>query len=138
MRPNGTRRSSSVVRHGHGGTFRVPPPEESAACLEALGGSGEFIFDVHTHHVIPSGPSVQDRPEIVDLALSMLPAGCTDSSQLDCVDRATYLHDLFLASDTTVAMLTDLPNSGPSTRGRPFPGGSEDPADHRRASPWWR
>jgi len=51
----------------------------------------------------------------------MLPPDCTDSPQLDCVDRATYLHDLFLASDTTVAMLTDVPNSGPSNAPIPFP-----------------
>ncbi len=50
----------------------------------------------------------------------MLPPGCTDSAQLDCVDRAAYLHDLFLASDTTVAMLTDVPNSGPSNAPIPF------------------
>ena len=51
----------------------------------------------------------------------MLPAGCTDSSKLDCVDRATYLHDMFLASDTAVAVLTDVPNSGPSDAPIPFP-----------------
>ena len=51
----------------------------------------------------------------------MLPPGCTDTPQLDCVDRATYLHDLFLASDTTVAVLTDVPNSGPSNAPIPFP-----------------
>ena len=50
----------------------------------------------------------------------MLPAGCTDTDQLDCVDRASYLHDLFLASDTTVAVLTDVPNSGPSNAPIPF------------------
>ena len=33
----------------------------------------------------------------------------------------TYLHDLFLASDTTVAMLSDVPNSGTIERAVPFP-----------------
>jgi uncharacterized protein len=105
---------------GKGGRFNVPPPEDTAACQDALTGS-EFIFDVHTHHVIPSGPWVDDAPETKSLVLSMLPAGCTDSSQLDCVDRASYLHDLFLASDTTMAVLTDVPNSGPSNAPIPFP-----------------
>src|SRR5580692_9763264 len=103
----------------HGGHFTVPPPEDTAACANALTGS-EFIFDVHTHHVIPGGPWVQNSPETTSLVLSMLPAGCTDTPQLDCVDRATYLHDLFLASDTTVAVLTDVPNSGPSNAPIPF------------------
>jgi hypothetical protein len=43
-----------------------------------------------------------------------------DDPQLNCVDRSSYLHDLFLASDTTVAILTDVPNSGPSNAPIPF------------------
>ena len=115
-----SRGASSPHKGGQGGTFAAPPPQDTEACQQALAGNGEFIFDVHTHHVIPSGPWVQDAPETVGLALSMLPAGCTDNPQLDCADRATYLHDLFLASDTTVAVLTDLPNSGPSNAPLPF------------------
>jgi uncharacterized protein len=113
-------KSASATHHGRGGTFTTPPSDDIAACQEALGGSGEFIFDVHTHHVIPSGPWVQNAPETVDLVLSMLPPGCTDSDQLDCVDRSAYLHDVFLASDTTMAILTDVPNSGPSNAPIPF------------------
>jgi hypothetical protein len=111
--------AARAKRHGPGGTFNTPTTD-IAACEKALGGNGEFILDVHTHHVIPSGPWVQNSPETVGLVLGMLPPGCTDSSQLDCVDRATYLHDLFLASDTTVAVLTDVPNSGPSNAPIPF------------------
>ena len=113
--------SPKVKRSGRGGTYKTPPPEDAAACQKALGGSGEFIVDVHTHHVIPSGPWVQNSPETVSLVLGMLPSGCSDNPQLDCVDRATYLHDLFLASDTTVAVLTDVPNSGPTNAPIPFP-----------------
>ena len=105
---------------GTGGRFKVPPPEDTAACQQALTGT-EFILDVHTHHVIPTGPWVDDAPSTTSLVLSMLPAGCTDTTQLDCVDRASYLHDLFLASDTTMAVLTDVPNSGPSNAPIPFP-----------------
>jgi len=101
--------------------FNAPSPEDTAACEETLNGNGEFIFDVHTHHVIPSGPWVQNAPETVGLILDMLPAGCSDNPRLDCVDRATYLHDLFLASDTTMTMLTDVPNSGPLTAPVPYP-----------------
>ncbi len=111
---------AASTTQGRGGHFTVPPPEDTAACQDALTGA-EFIFDVHTHHVIPSGPWAQNAPETVSLVLSMLPAGCTDTDQLDCVDRATYLHDLFLASDTTMAILTDVPNSGPSNAPIPFP-----------------
>jgi hypothetical protein len=111
--------SSGATRHARGGTFKTAPPEDTAACAHALSGS-DFIFDVHTHHVIPGGPWVQNSPETTSLVLSMLPPGCTDTPQLDCVDRANYLHDLFLASDTSIAVLTDVPNSGPSNAPIPF------------------
>ena len=103
-----------------GGTFAVPPPEDTVACAHALGGNGEFIFDVHTHHVMPDGPWRHSAPETVGLVLGMAPA-CGSADRLVCVDRAAYLHDLFLASDTTVAMLSDVPNSGPGDAPVPFP-----------------
>jgi hypothetical protein len=103
-----------------GGKFKVPSPVEAAQCPQALQGD-EFIFDVHTHHVIPGGAWVDDAPQTTSLVLSMLPAGCTDTPRLDCVDRANYLHDLFVSSDTTVAVLTDVPNSGPGNAPIPFP-----------------
>ena len=115
-----TSHGASSHKAGHGGTFAAPSPQDTEACQQALASNGEFIFDVHTHHVIPSGPWVQNAPETVGLVLGMLPPDCTDNPRLDCADRATYLHDLFLASDTTVAMLTDVPNSGPSNAPIPF------------------
>jgi uncharacterized protein len=119
--PSARRSSSRTTPPGRGGTFSVPPPEDTAACREALLSPDTFIFDVHTHHVVPDGPWVHNAPETVGLVLGMLPAGCTDDPRLDCVDRAAYLHDLFLASDTTVAMLSDVPNSGPANAPVPFP-----------------
>jgi hypothetical protein len=112
---------TTTTKGGRGGSFRTTTPEDVDACHETLATQGEFIFDVHTHHVIPAGPWVDNAPETVGLILGMLPPGCSDQPQLDCVDRATYLHDLFLASDTTVAVLTDVPNSGPSNAPMPFP-----------------
>jgi uncharacterized protein len=101
--------------------FTVPPTENVEACAHELGNQGEFIFDVHTHHVIPNGPWRQNAPETVQLVLGMLPADCHAPDPLECVNRAAYLHDLFLASDTTVAMLSDVPNSGPADAAVPFP-----------------
>ncbi len=120
-RAESSSRSSQSLRRSHGGTFTTPSPLDTAACQQALASNGEFIVDVHTHHVIPNGPWTQNAPETVGLILGMLPAGCTDNVRLDCVDRATYLHDMFLSSDTTVAILTDVPNSGPSNAPIPFP-----------------
>ena len=119
-RPSASHRPGTTASTGPGGTYTVPPSSDLPACEAALAGHGEFIFDVHTHHVIPNGPWVRNAPETVDLILGMLPAACSDSPLLDCVDRAAYLHDMFLASDTTMAMLTDVPNSGPSNAPVPF------------------
>lgn len=102
-----------------GGSFTVPPSTEVAACEQALGGNGEFVVDVHTHHVMPDGPWTKNAPDTVQLVLGMVPA-CAASNQLECASRAAYLHDLFLTSDTTVAMLSDVPNSGPADAPVPF------------------
>jgi hypothetical protein len=100
--------------------FSVPPSEDVPACEHALSTQGEFIFDVHTHHVIPDGPWRQNAPETVQLVLGMLPPDCQAADPLECVNRASYLHDIFLASDTTVALLSDVPNSGPADAPVPF------------------
>jgi len=102
-----------------GGSFTVPPAHDVEACEHALGGDGEFVVDVHTHHVTPDGPWTKNAPETVQLVLGMV-AACGATNQLECANRAVYLHDLFLASDTTVAMLSDVPNSGPANAPLPF------------------
>jgi hypothetical protein len=96
------------------GSFTVPTAKDVPACEHALAGRGEFIVDVHTHHVMPDGPWRHNAPDTVALVEAMLPGGCQAADRLQCVNQATYLHDVFLASDTTVAMLTDVPNSGPA------------------------
>ncbi|MDQ6616013.1 MAG: amidohydrolase [Actinomycetota bacterium] len=104
-----------------GGSFTVPTAKDVPACEHALGGQGEFIVDVHTHHVMPDGPWRHNAPDTVGLIEAMLPGGCQAANRLQCVNQAAYLHDIFLASDTAVAMLTDVPNSGPTDAPLPFP-----------------
>ena len=103
-----------------GGSYEVPPPEQLPECRAALGSRGEFIVDVHTHHVMPSLPWRRTAPATLRLVLDMVPADCTAANPLTCVDRAAYLHDMFLASDTTVALLSDLPSTGKSSDPLPF------------------
>jgi len=112
--------ASSTTTSAPGGSFSAPAPEDIPACEQALGGNGEFIFDVHTHHVMPDRPWVQTAPETVGLVEGMLPPDCMADNPLECVNRAAYLHDVFLASDTTVALLSDVPNSGDDTAPVPF------------------
>ncbi|HEV2452242.1 MAG TPA: amidohydrolase family protein [Streptosporangiaceae bacterium] len=105
---------------GPGGRYRTPPPEELPECEAVLGSRGEFIFDVHTHHLMPSLPWRTTAPATLRLVLDMVPPDCAAANPLTCVDRAAYLHDMFLASDTTVALLSDLPSTGPSDDPLPF------------------
>jgi uncharacterized protein len=106
--PRATRRSAA------GGSYSVPPPEQLPECEALLGSRGEFIFDVHTHHVMPSLPWRSTAPATLRLVLDMVPPDCAAANPLTCLDRAAYVHDMFLASDTTVALLSDLPATGPS------------------------
>jgi len=112
--------SAPITTAVPGGSFSSPPPEDLAACDAALQSQGEFIFDVHTHHVMPDRPWVQNAPDTVGLVEGMLPPDCVAGDPLECVNRASYLHDIFLASDTTVALLSDVPNSGPDDAPIPF------------------
>jgi len=112
--------TSTTTTSAPGGSFSSPAPDDVAACDAALQSQGEFIFDVHTHHVMPDRPWVQNAPETVGLVEGMLPPDCTAGDPLECVNRAAYLHDVFLASDTTVALLSDVPNSGPGDAPIPF------------------
>jgi uncharacterized protein len=113
-------RSAATGSTRPGGSYRTPPPENLPACELTLGSRGEFIMDVHTHHVMPSLPWRTTAPATLQLVLDMLPPDCTASNPLTCVDRSAYLHDVFLASDTTVALLSDLPSTGTKTDSLPF------------------
>jgi hypothetical protein len=119
QRSHGARERSSTAP-GAGGRYRTPPPELLPECEAAIGSRGEFIFDVHTHHVMPSLPWRAVAPATLRLVLGMVPADCAAADPLTCVDRAAYLHDMFLASDTTVALLSDLPSTGASNDPLPF------------------
>src|SRR5579859_4048035 len=60
-----------------GGSYRTPPPEQLPECRAALGSRGEFIVDVHTHHVMPSLPWRRTAPNTLRLVLDMVPPDCT-------------------------------------------------------------
>ena len=106
---------------GVGGTFNVPEPTDLAACHQAFAPVGqEFIIDVHTHHVMPQGPWRQTSPTAVDIIRPLIPPGCTEADPFVCVDRIAYVEDLLLGSDTAVAILSDVPNSGPDNAPLPF------------------
>ena len=100
---------------GSGGTFNTPVDADPGAVCEMLEGD-EFIFDVQTHHVDPDGPWVNESPATAG-AFRLFPAdpSCTEAEHLDCLGRYYYAHDIFLESDTTIAVLSDTPSANDST-----------------------
>ena len=116
--PGSSTSTSTTV--GPGGTYEVPPATELEACATELGTQGEFIVDIHTHHVMPDGPWRQVAPEIVAMLQPLAPGTCTAGDPLQCLDRQAYVRDIFLGSDTAVTMLSDVPNSGDGDAPVPF------------------
>ncbi len=94
-----------------GGSFVVPDTIDEVESAAALGGD-EFIVDIHTHHVMPEGPWRQNVPSIEAMIGNLVPASCSEADPLVCLDRQAYVRDLFLGSDTTLALLSDVPSSG--------------------------
>ena len=95
-----------------GGTFDVPTDADPDAVCEKLEGD-EFIFDVQTHHVDPEGPWVKESPVTAQFFARFLGGdpSCMEADKLDCISRFYYAHDIFLESDTTLAVLSDTPTS---------------------------
>jgi predicted TIM-barrel fold metal-dependent hydrolase len=91
-----------------GATYEVPPDGDPSACAELTG--DEFIFDVQTHHVDPQGPWVNESPATANFFRAFRP-DCTEADKLDCLSRYYYAHDIFLESDTSIAVLSDTPSS---------------------------
>lgn len=56
-------RPSTTSTTAPGGTFTAPPSTDLPACESVLGTQGEFIFDVHTHHVMPDRPWRNNAPD---------------------------------------------------------------------------
>jgi predicted TIM-barrel fold metal-dependent hydrolase len=93
-----------------GGRYEVPPEAAFEPQLaEATVGGNEFIFDVQLHHVTPGGAWRQKAPGW-ERALRGLPnASCGESDALQCFSRERLLKDVFLDSDTSMAVLSHVP-----------------------------
>lgn len=77
------------------------------ACEELSG--DEFIFDVQTHHVNPQG-AWRDRATIWPAVLASFPQGaCGEADPVDCFDTNHFLREVFVNSDTSVAVLSAVP-----------------------------
>jgi len=111
-----------------GGSYRVPAEAcyEQAAADSVLAGH-EFIFDVQLHHVNPHGDWRSKNPAFAE-AIASFPqaARCQSDSPFDCVSGDYLIKDVFLDSDTDMAVLS----MGPSA---PFNPLTEEEAAQTRA-----
>jgi uncharacterized protein len=99
----------------HGGRYRVDADAafEPQLAQAAVGGN-EFIFDVQLHHVNPEGAWRKNNPAW-EAGLRGLPnasaANCNESDALRCLSRERLLKDVFLDSDTSMAVLSHVPGT---------------------------
>ncbi len=93
-----------------GGHYAVPPEAayDAAAADTALAGD-EFIFDVQTHHVSLDRKWWDDaRPTMADFLVETPQAKCGSEPYLECFGQEPYLKEVFLDSDTSLAVLSAL------------------------------
>ena len=108
-----TTTSTTTTLGDPGGQYEVPDPADEEACAIGLGDRGELIFDIHTHHVMPEGVWRDNATRIESMIGNLVPSGCGEADRLECLNRVAYITNMFLGSDTTLALLSDVPNSGP-------------------------
>jgi predicted TIM-barrel fold metal-dependent hydrolase len=93
-----------------GGSYQVPKeaaldPEVADAALKG----DEFIFDVQTHHVSTEREWWSSKTANLSGFLQTTPqARCGSSPYLECFDRDHYLKEVFLDSDTDLAVVSAL------------------------------
>ena len=109
------------ANQGRGGSFAVPAEAEKdeAAAQAAVGSRGEFIFDVQTHCVEPSGKWATGRTgEMWKTTLERVfgqASKCTGGN-FDCYSAQMLAKEVFLDSDTDAAVVSALwgrPNPTP-------------------------
>jgi uncharacterized protein len=94
-----------------GGVFRLPREAafEPAAAEAAIGGR-EFIFDVQTHMVDPTGAWRENAGRYWEEALASFPHGsCGERDPVDCFSAERFIKHVFLDSDTDLAVISFVP-----------------------------
>ncbi|HWL89375.1 MAG TPA: amidohydrolase family protein [Polyangiaceae bacterium] len=94
---------------GCGGRYAVPKEATTDPSAARVLTGDEFIFDVQTHHVEAERPWWKvDRPTMANFLTTSPQAQCGRSSWPYCFDRDVFLKEIFLDSDTHLAVLSAL------------------------------
>lgn len=94
-----------------GGSFRLPKeaPLELKAAQAVLAGD-EFIFDVQTHMVDPTGKWRANAGKYWNEVLASFPQGsCGKRDPVDCFAAEQFIKHVFMDSDTRFAVLSFVP-----------------------------
>lgn len=106
----------AFAAHGHqGGSFMVPPAAglDGEAAQAALA-SDDLIFDVQTHLVDPQGPWRRNAGRAFERVLAWWPQGtCGEEDPTDCYGADHFIREIFLDSDTDLAVLSFVPTPEP-------------------------
>lgn len=96
------------------GHFSLPGEAalDEAAARSVLSDSDGFIFDIQTHMIAPDAPWRQTRASpFWERFLAYLPQGsCGEADPVDCYDAEHFLKEVFLDSDTDMAVLSFVPS----------------------------
>ena len=101
-----------------GGVYSLPKEStfEPAAAADVLAGD-EFIFDIQTHLVDPTGKWRQSAGKYWAQAFAADPQGrCGEEDPVACFSADRYIKHIFMDSDTDVAVLSfvpELPENNP-------------------------
>jgi predicted TIM-barrel fold metal-dependent hydrolase len=95
---------------GCGGHYQVPKDAAyDQELADAVLKGDELIFDVQTHHVSVTRPWWESpRPNLSKFLQTTTQAQCGDSFYLKCFDQDHYLKEVFLDSDTNMAVVSAL------------------------------
>jgi uncharacterized protein len=97
---------------GHrGGRWAIDPDARYEPQLaQATVGGDEFIFDVQLHHVNPGG-AWRAASSWEQILAGMPYAKCGERDPVRCFSRERLLKDVFLDSDTSMAVLSHVPGT---------------------------
>lgn len=98
---------------GGAGGYQIPPNAtmDCAMAEDLLNGKGEFIMDCQTHHIEQEGDWRTTNPGQADVLAAYFAQYnmCSKSDLTMCIDAQSYLEQIFLNSDTTLAVLSGYP-----------------------------
>jgi predicted TIM-barrel fold metal-dependent hydrolase len=82
---------------------------DAAWACEVLDTSPFFVFDVQSHHMDPDGPWRTTNPGWESFAAFLPQSRCGLPDSIECFSAQRYIEEMFLDSDTHVAVLTTVP-----------------------------